>query len=43
VRWKESGGNREGVTAGIDEEGALLVRTSAGIERIVGGELQWDS
>jgi BirA family transcriptional regulator, biotin operon repressor / biotin---[acetyl-CoA-carboxylase] ligase len=32
---------RHGVTVGIDEGGALLVRTSAGIERIIAGELQW--
>jgi BirA family biotin operon repressor/biotin-[acetyl-CoA-carboxylase] ligase len=32
---------RYGVTAGIDDSGALLVKTSAGTERIIAGELQW--
>jgi BirA family biotin operon repressor/biotin-[acetyl-CoA-carboxylase] ligase len=32
---------RHGVTAGIDDRGALLVKTAAGLERIVAGELQW--
>jgi BirA family biotin operon repressor/biotin-[acetyl-CoA-carboxylase] ligase len=30
-----------GVTAGIDDAGALLVRTKAGIERVIAGEIQW--
>jgi hypothetical protein len=30
-----------GVTAGIDDEGALLVRTPRGTERLVGGEVRW--
>ena len=37
VRWD----GRAGVTAGIDDSGALLVNTSAGLERIIAGELQW--
>lgn len=32
---------KHGTTAGIDEAGALLVRTSNGIERIIAGELHW--
>ena len=32
---------RSGVTAGVDEGGALLVKTAAGIERIIAGELTW--
>jgi len=32
---------RNGVTAGIDDDGALLVKTSSGIERVIAGELQW--
>lgn len=32
---------KHGTTAGIDETGALLVRTSDGIERIIAGELHW--
>jgi BirA family biotin operon repressor/biotin-[acetyl-CoA-carboxylase] ligase len=34
-------GQQTGVTAGIDDRGALLVRTSNSIERIVAGELAW--
>lgn len=41
VAWSEGGADREGTTAGIDDSGALLVRTREGTERIVGGELQW--
>jgi BirA family biotin operon repressor/biotin-[acetyl-CoA-carboxylase] ligase len=37
VEWE----GRSGTTAGIDETGALLVRTSAGIERVIAGELSW--
>jgi len=37
VEWD----GRHGTTAGIDDSGALLVRTSAGIERIIAGELRW--
>ncbi len=37
VEWE----NRHGVTAGIDDTGALLVKTSGGIERIIAGELHW--
>jgi hypothetical protein len=31
-----------GVTEGIDDRGALLVRVSERIERIVSGELTWE-
>jgi BirA family biotin operon repressor/biotin-[acetyl-CoA-carboxylase] ligase len=37
VEWEM----RKGVTAGIDDDGALLVKTASGIERVIGGELQW--
>lgn len=37
VEWD----GRHGVTAGIDDTGALLVRTNVGIERIISGELKW--
>jgi BirA family biotin operon repressor/biotin-[acetyl-CoA-carboxylase] ligase len=30
-----------GVTDGVDDAGALLVRTTAGLERIVAGEVRW--
>lgn len=41
VEWQAPDGPRRGVTAGIDATGALLVRTPAGTERIVAGELTW--
>jgi BirA family biotin operon repressor/biotin-[acetyl-CoA-carboxylase] ligase len=41
VEWQASDGPRRGTTAGIDQTGALLVQTEAGIERVVGGELTW--
>jgi BirA family biotin operon repressor/biotin-[acetyl-CoA-carboxylase] ligase len=37
VEWD----GKSGLTAGIDDSGALLVKTSAGMERIIAGELQW--
>ena len=41
VTWPAAGGPRSGVTAGVDGDGALLVRTRDGLERIVGGEVHW--
>lgn len=41
VRWEGPEGPRQGTTAGIDQTGALLVQRERGIERIVGGELNW--
>jgi hypothetical protein len=32
-----------GVTDGVDADGALIVRTSEGVERIVAGELRWET
>jgi BirA family biotin operon repressor/biotin-[acetyl-CoA-carboxylase] ligase len=37
VEWD----GRRGVTAGVDESGALLVTTAHGTERIIAGELRW--
>ena len=37
VEWD----GKHGTTAGIDDNGALLVKTNAGIERIIAGELRW--
>lgn len=42
VRWVDAGQPKEGVTAGIDETGALLVRTPSRLERVIAGELRWD-
>jgi BirA family biotin operon repressor/biotin-[acetyl-CoA-carboxylase] ligase len=42
VKWQTNTGSfRSGTTAGIDDRGALLVRTPNGVERIVAGELVW--
>lgn len=41
VEWSDPSGSRRGITAGVDDRGALLVRTSAGTERIVAGDLRW--
>ena len=43
VQWTTSSGRQSGITDGIDEEGALLVRAGDRIERIVAGELAWDT
>ena len=37
VEWD----GKNGTTAGIDDSGALLVKTNAGIERIIAGEVRW--
>ena len=42
VRWSSPVGEKSGVTAGIDDQGALLVRVGERTEPIVAGELQWD-
>jgi BirA family biotin operon repressor/biotin-[acetyl-CoA-carboxylase] ligase len=41
ISWTTAAGERSGVTAGIDDQGALLVATGNGIERIVAGEVRW--
>jgi BirA family biotin operon repressor/biotin-[acetyl-CoA-carboxylase] ligase len=41
VEWVTHHGRHRGTTAGIDDTGALLVRSAAGLERIVGGEVTW--
>lgn len=43
VSWDASPARRRGRTAGVDENGALLVECDGGHERIVGGELVWES
>jgi BirA family transcriptional regulator, biotin operon repressor / biotin---[acetyl-CoA-carboxylase] ligase len=42
VRWLANNVWHYGVTAGIDEAGALRVATDSGEERVIAGELQWD-
>ncbi len=41
VAWTTNAGAMSGVTAGIDDQGALLVRTGDRVERIVAGEVKW--
>jgi len=41
VTWSTPAGPQSGITDGIDEHGALLVRVGGRIERIVGGEVTW--
>ncbi len=41
VEWTRDGSRLRGVTAGIDAEGALLVRAGGSTERVVGGEVVW--
>jgi BirA family biotin operon repressor/biotin-[acetyl-CoA-carboxylase] ligase len=41
VSWTTNAGHLSGVTAGIDDHGALLVRVDEGIERVVAGEVVW--
>jgi BirA family biotin operon repressor/biotin-[acetyl-CoA-carboxylase] ligase len=41
VTWTAASGVASGVTAGLDDDGALLVRVGDRIERIVAGELTW--
>ena len=42
VSWAVQGIHCRGITAGIDDTGALLVDCEGGRERIVGGELTWE-
>jgi BirA family biotin operon repressor/biotin-[acetyl-CoA-carboxylase] ligase len=43
VRWTLAGGARRvGTTEGIDGDGALRVRTTTGLERVVSADLTWD-
>ena len=41
VQWDTSNGEMTGVTDGIDDTGALLVRAGSRVERIISGELRW--
>jgi BirA family biotin operon repressor/biotin-[acetyl-CoA-carboxylase] ligase len=41
VAWQSASGPRTGVTCGIDERGALLVRTGDQTERILAGTVTW--
>jgi BirA family biotin operon repressor/biotin-[acetyl-CoA-carboxylase] ligase len=41
VEWPADGTTRHGISSGIDDDGALLVRTGEGLERIIAGEVVW--
>jgi BirA family biotin operon repressor/biotin-[acetyl-CoA-carboxylase] ligase len=41
VEWTIAAAIKHGITDGIDDDGALRVRTDSGLERIVGGEVRW--
>jgi BirA family biotin operon repressor/biotin-[acetyl-CoA-carboxylase] ligase len=41
VTWTDVAGAEAGVTAGIDDYGALLVRVGERLERIVSGDISW--
>jgi BirA family biotin operon repressor/biotin-[acetyl-CoA-carboxylase] ligase len=41
VAWSTARGRHEGLTAGVDDWGALLVRVGDRTERIVAGEISW--
>ena len=41
VEWQTADGLTPGVTAGVDRNGALLVKTMTGIQRVIGGALRW--
>ena len=43
VSWDTGGTRCRGVTAGVDDGGALLVACGGRTERIVGGEMRWES
>ena len=42
VAWHSPAGPQHGITAGIDDRGALLVKVGERVERIVGGEVVWE-
>jgi BirA family biotin operon repressor/biotin-[acetyl-CoA-carboxylase] ligase len=41
VAWSTPRGSQTGLTAGVDDRGALLVRVGDRVERIVAGEISW--
>jgi BirA family biotin operon repressor/biotin-[acetyl-CoA-carboxylase] ligase len=42
VSWNDQGVTRRGVTAGIDQHGALLIRVGDDVRRVISGEVMWD-
>ena len=41
VSWQSASGPAQGITAGIDDRGALLVQVGDRLERLVAGEVTW--
>jgi BirA family biotin operon repressor/biotin-[acetyl-CoA-carboxylase] ligase len=41
VAWDSPSGRQSGITAGVDDHGALLVRAGDRVERILGGAVSW--
>jgi biotin-(acetyl-CoA carboxylase) ligase len=41
VEFSSSAGTLAGTAEGIGEDGALLIRVGARIERIISGEVRW--
>ncbi|MDO8834525.1 MAG: hypothetical protein Q7V01_02970, partial [Vicinamibacterales bacterium] len=41
VEWRAPDGARRGRTAGLDDDGALLVASARGVERVSSGEILW--
>jgi BirA family biotin operon repressor/biotin-[acetyl-CoA-carboxylase] ligase len=41
IQWEAPGGWQSGVAAGIDRDGALLVRCGDSLHRIIAGEVRW--
>ncbi len=41
VEWRAPDGARRGRTAGLDDDGALLVASDRGVERVSSGEVLW--
>ncbi len=41
VAWNREGAQARGVTAGIDDTGALLIQTEGSLERVIAGEVEW--
>jgi BirA family biotin operon repressor/biotin-[acetyl-CoA-carboxylase] ligase len=41
VSWSRDGAEARGVTAGIDDTGALLIQTDRSLERVIAGEVEW--
>jgi BirA family transcriptional regulator, biotin operon repressor / biotin---[acetyl-CoA-carboxylase] ligase len=42
VRWDDATGTQRGISAGVDESGALLVQSGDALHRLAAGEIFWD-